>query len=92
MGPNLPTVKLNETEDITEEAVTITLKRAINFYSTLQASDGHWPAESAGPLFFLPPLVSNHSLVYTLLVGIMMGCKPARLLRLLFHQLYEQSL
>ncbi|XP_022040264.2 lupeol synthase-like, partial [Helianthus annuus] len=26
-------------------------------YSTIQAHDGHWPAESAGPLFFLPPLV-----------------------------------
>ncbi|XP_027069125.2 lupeol synthase-like [Coffea arabica] len=23
----------------------------------MQADDGHWPAESAGPLFFLPPLV-----------------------------------
>ncbi|KAL9253412.1 Beta-amyrin synthase-like protein [Drosera capensis] len=50
-------VKLEETEEVTYEAVTITLKRAVRFYSALQASDGHWPAESSGPLFFLPPLV-----------------------------------
>lgn len=50
-------IKLEEREEIREEAVTITLKRGINFFSTIQAHDGHWPAESAGPLFFLPPLV-----------------------------------
>ncbi|KAG5559753.1 hypothetical protein RHGRI_009308 [Rhododendron griersonianum] len=50
-------IKVKETEDITEEAMTTTLRRAISFYSTIQAHDGHWPAESAGPLFFLPPLV-----------------------------------
>ncbi|KAL2458858.1 Cycloartenol synthase [Forsythia ovata] len=52
-----PAIKIKETEGITEEALTTTLRRAINFYSTIQAHDGHWPAESAGPLFFLPPLV-----------------------------------
>ncbi|PON81360.1 Squalene cyclase [Trema orientale] len=56
-GPNIPQItKLKDTQDITQEAVTITLTRALNFYSSLQAHDGHWPAESAGPLFFLPPL------------------------------------
>ncbi|KAF5804689.1 putative lupeol synthase [Helianthus annuus] len=48
---------LKETDEVTNEAVTTTLRRAISFYSTIQAHDGHWPAESAGPLFFLPPLV-----------------------------------
>nr|BAA86930.1 lupeol synthase [Olea europaea] len=52
-----PAIKIKETEGITEEAVITTLRRAISFYSTIQAHDGHWPAESAGPLFFLPPLV-----------------------------------
>ncbi|XP_024020591.1 lupeol synthase [Morus notabilis] len=52
-----PPVKVNETEDITEDAVANTLRRALSFYSSIQAHDGHWPAESAGPLFFLPPLV-----------------------------------
>ena len=52
-----PPVNVKETDDVTEEAVTTTLRRGISFFSTLQANDGHWPAESAGPLFFLPPLV-----------------------------------
>ncbi|PSS20732.1 Lupeol synthase [Actinidia chinensis var. chinensis] len=56
-GPIPAAIKVKETEEITEEAVTTTLRRGICFYSTIQAHDGHWPAESAGPLFFLPPLV-----------------------------------
>ncbi|OMO57913.1 Prenyltransferase/squalene oxidase [Corchorus olitorius] len=56
-GPIPEAVKLNEKQVVTEEAITITLRRAISFYSSIQAHDGHWPAESAGPLFFLPPLV-----------------------------------
>ncbi|KAI3811502.1 hypothetical protein L1987_21226 [Smallanthus sonchifolius] len=50
-------IKLKDIEEVTNEAVTTTLRRAISFYSTIQAHDGHWPAESAGPLFLLPPLV-----------------------------------
>nr|XP_025887793.1 lupeol synthase isoform X2 [Solanum lycopersicum] len=50
-------VKLEESEDVREEAVKIRLRKSISYYSTIQAHDGHWPAESAGPLFFLPPLV-----------------------------------
>ncbi|KAL5540144.1 hypothetical protein UlMin_042368 [Ulmus minor] len=56
-GPIPGAVQVKETEDITEEAVSITLRRALTFFSSIQAHDGHWPAESAGPLFFLPPLV-----------------------------------
>ncbi|XP_060210027.1 lupeol synthase-like isoform X1 [Lycium barbarum] len=55
--PIPPAMKLEESEDITKEAAKITLRRAINFYSSIQAHDGHWPAESAGPLFFIQPLV-----------------------------------
>ncbi|KAK3221201.1 hypothetical protein Dsin_008226 [Dipteronia sinensis] len=50
-------VKVKEGEEIREGAVTSTLRRGISFYSSIQAHDGHWPAESAGPLFFLQPLV-----------------------------------
>ncbi|KAK4493264.1 hypothetical protein RD792_017858 [Penstemon davidsonii] len=50
-------IKINETNEITEEAITTTLQRAISYYSTIQAHDGHWPAELAGPLFFSPMLV-----------------------------------
>ncbi|KAF5445644.1 hypothetical protein F2P56_034683 [Juglans regia] len=56
-GAMPPPVTVKETEEITEEAVTITVRRALNNLSTLQSHDGHWPAEYGGPLFFLPPLV-----------------------------------
>lgn len=52
-----PPVKVKETEVITEEAMITTLRRALSFYSSIQAHDGHWPAESSGPLFFLQPFV-----------------------------------
>nr|AFM82492.1 lupeol synthase [Eleutherococcus trifoliatus] len=53
----IPQVKVGDDEAVTYDAATTTLRRAVHFFSALQASDGHWPAEIAGPLFFLPPLV-----------------------------------
>ncbi|BAS76906.1 Os02g0139500, partial [Oryza sativa Japonica Group] len=53
----IPGIKLGEDEDVTEEAVLTSLKRAIRRYSTLQAHDGHWPGDYAGPMFLLPGLV-----------------------------------
>ncbi|KAB2604502.1 beta-amyrin synthase-like [Pyrus ussuriensis x Pyrus communis] len=53
----IPLVKVEDGEEITYEKATATLRRSVHFFSALQASDGHWPAENAGVLFFLPPLV-----------------------------------
>uniref|UniRef100_A0A7N0T507 Terpene cyclase/mutase family member n=1 Tax=Kalanchoe fedtschenkoi TaxID=63787 RepID=A0A7N0T507_KALFE len=53
----IPQVKIKDGEEITYETATAALRRAVHFYSALQANDGHWPAESAGALYFLPPLV-----------------------------------
>ncbi|KAK4855070.1 hypothetical protein QYF36_003698 [Acer negundo] len=53
----IPPVQVEDGEEITYEKASTALKRAVHFFSALQASDGHWPAENAGPLFFLPPLV-----------------------------------
>ncbi|CAL5210450.1 unnamed protein product [Lathyrus oleraceus] len=50
-------VKIEDEEEITYEKATTTLKRGTHHLAALQASDGHWPAQSAGPLFFMPPLV-----------------------------------
>ncbi|XP_031402856.1 beta-amyrin synthase-like [Punica granatum] len=50
-------VRIEEGQEITYETATTSLRRAVHYFSALQGSDGHWPAENAGPLFFLPPLV-----------------------------------
>ncbi|KAG6769427.1 hypothetical protein POTOM_025062 [Populus tomentosa] len=52
----LPQVKLKESEKVTEEAVTTTLKRGLDYYSSIQAHDGHWPGDYGGPLFLMPGL------------------------------------
>ncbi|KAI3952283.1 hypothetical protein MKW92_009680, partial [Papaver armeniacum] len=59
-------VKINDSEDVTEEAVTTTLRRAIRFYSSIQAQDGHWPADMGGPLFLMPGLVISLYITGTL--------------------------
>jgi lupeol synthase len=60
-----PAIKLRERDIITEEALITTIRRAVSFYSSIQAHDGHWPAEAAGSLFFIQPLVrSNFSFLY----------------------------
>jgi beta-amyrin synthase len=53
----IPQLKVEEGDEITYETATATLRRSVHFFSALQASDGHWPAENSGPLFFVPPLV-----------------------------------
>ncbi|TYG51018.1 hypothetical protein ES288_D10G222700v1 [Gossypium darwinii] len=54
---NLPQTKLEEFEDVKEEAVMTTLRSALYFYSTIQADDGHWPRDYGGLMFLLPGLV-----------------------------------
>lgn len=58
----LPRVNIKDTEDISEDNVTTTLRRALKFHSTLQASDGHWPGDYGGPMFLLPGLVITLSI------------------------------
>ncbi|KAM3749852.1 hypothetical protein ACB098_05G216900 [Castanea mollissima] len=50
----VPQIKVQDTEELTKEAVTITLQRAINFYSTIQAHEGHWPGDYGDPMFLIP--------------------------------------
>ncbi|GFS43723.1 lanosterol synthase 1 [Actinidia rufa] len=62
----LAQVKVGSEEEITKEGVETTLRRALRFYSTLQADDGHWPGDYGGPLFLLPGLVISLSVMGTL--------------------------
>jgi cycloartenol synthase len=54
-----PQVQVSSCNELTEEAVTTTLRRGLRFYSTLQAHDGHWPGDYGGPLFLMPGLVCH---------------------------------
>ena len=55
----LPQVKVKDDDAITDDIVKITLKRALNYYCSLQAHDGHWPSDYGGPIFLMPGLVSK---------------------------------
>lgn len=57
----IPPVRLGENEEVTCEAATTAVKKAVRLNRAIQASDGHWPAENAGPMFFTPPLVGTSS-------------------------------
>ncbi|KAK7832933.1 beta-amyrin synthase [Quercus suber] len=69
----IPPIKIEDGEEITHEKATSALRRAVHFYAALQSCHGHWPAENAGPLFFLPPLnedggwgfyIGGHSIMF----------------------------
>ncbi|KAG6390924.1 hypothetical protein SASPL_148669 [Salvia splendens] len=46
--------KVGSGEEVSEERVVVALRGALRFYATLQAEDGHWSGDYAGPLFLLP--------------------------------------
>ncbi|XP_044321560.1 achilleol B synthase isoform X4 [Triticum aestivum] len=54
---HIPTLKLENTIEVTEEIISASLTRALNQYSTLQAHDGHWPGDYSGILFIMPIFV-----------------------------------
>ncbi|KAH6807073.1 cycloartenol synthase 1 [Perilla frutescens var. frutescens] len=63
---DLQQVKVGNGEEVSEERVETTLRRALRFYATLQAEDGHWPGDYGGPLFLLPILVISLSVMEAL--------------------------
>nr|POE86729.1 beta-amyrin synthase [Quercus suber] len=74
----IPPVKIEDGEEITYEKATSALRRAVHFYAALQSCDGHWPAENAGPLFFLPPFnedggwgfyIGGHSIMFCTIIS-----------------------
>ncbi|GLT78997.1 hypothetical protein SLA2020_505110 [Shorea laevis] len=60
----IPLVKIQDGEQISYEKATKALKRAIHFFSALQASDGHWPTENAGPLLFALYITTHLSTLF----------------------------
>ncbi|GKC00085.1 dammarenediol II synthase-like protein [Tanacetum coccineum] len=54
---SIPPVRLGENEDVNYDAVTTTVKKVLRLNRAIQAKDGHWPAENAGPMLFTPPLL-----------------------------------
>ncbi|GKC66072.1 dammarenediol II synthase-like protein, partial [Tanacetum coccineum] len=54
---SIPSVRLKEEEEVNYEAVTTAVKKAVRLVRAIQAKDGHWPAENAGPLFLTAPLL-----------------------------------
>ncbi|XP_019178856.1 PREDICTED: dammarenediol II synthase-like [Ipomoea nil] len=54
---SIPPTRLGEEEEVNYEAVTTAVRKAVRLNCALQAKDGHWPAEIAGPMFFTPPLL-----------------------------------
>ncbi|KAJ6296502.1 hypothetical protein OIU78_024368 [Salix suchowensis] len=57
----LPQVKVKESEEVTEEAVTATVKRALNFYSSIQARSFNGRQQVLGVFeWLLPYLLPVH--------------------------------
>ncbi|KAE9452401.1 hypothetical protein C3L33_15698, partial [Rhododendron williamsianum] len=54
---SIPPVRLGDKEEVTYKATTTALRKAVRLNRAIQAPDGHWAAENAGPMFFTPPLV-----------------------------------
>ncbi|XP_072065504.1 lupeol synthase [Arachis hypogaea] len=53
----LAKVEVGDEEDVTAGVMITTMRRALTFYSSIQAHDGHWAGDFGGPLFLVQPLV-----------------------------------
>ncbi|XP_078153998.1 cycloartenol Synthase-like [Carex rostrata] len=49
--------KPSKTEENSEKTASVALEKALDYFSAIQAKDGHWPGDLPGPLFLTPLLV-----------------------------------
>ena len=57
---DVPAIKIAKTDDeVTKEIIETSLRRALTQQASLQAPDGHWPAEYSGVLFVMPIMVET---------------------------------
>lgn len=55
--------KLEDGDEVTQEIVEESLRRALGWMSALQAEDGHWPGDFSGIMYLMPFWVGRPSLL-----------------------------
>lgn len=86
----IPSLKIKDGEKITHEKVKKIVKRAAHYLCALQASDGHWPAQNAGPLFYVQPLVKS-KVYFNYLYQIQIKLKLEKLVKSFFSNYYSRA-
>jgi hypothetical protein len=46
--------KIEDGDEVTEERLRESLRRALGWMSALQAEDGHWPGDFSGIMYIMP--------------------------------------
>ncbi|CAL4889387.1 unnamed protein product [Urochloa decumbens] len=54
LDAGMPAAQLGEGDEVTEEILDESLRRALGWMSALQAGDGHWPGDFSGIMYIMP--------------------------------------